>query len=196
VVVGTSWGGLAALARILEALPGDFPLPVAVVQHRGASMDDAFVDALRSHARIAVREVEDKDPVAPGIAHVAPPDYHLLVDEGFFSLTVDEPVAFSRPSIDVLFESAADVYGERVVGVVLTGANEDGTRGLAAIKRAGGLAIVQDPRTAEISTMPSSALRAVDVDLVLPLDGIGDALTRLARGGAPTSRGDLLGRTA
>lgn len=133
-----------------------------------------------------VNEVEDKDPIEPGHVYLAPANYHLLVDDdGHFSLSIDEPVRFSRPSIDVTFESVADVYGPRTVGVVLTGANEDGSRGLRRIADRGGLAIVQDPAMAESPLMPASALKAVPEALMLPLEGIADHLATLE---ARTSR--------
>jgi len=180
VVVGTSWGGFAALSRIVEDLPPDFHLPIVVVQHRGRDSDETMASILQSRCRRPVREAEDKDPIQPGTIYIAPPDYHLLVDDGFLALSTDEPVAFSRPSIDVLFESAADVYGAATVGVLLTGANQDGTRGLLRIKAVGGYAVVQDPETAEVRVMPENAINEVAVDVVAPLDHIGGVLREIA----------------
>jgi two-component system chemotaxis response regulator CheB len=184
VVIGTSWGGFNALSRIVDALPPDFRLPIVVVQHRGRDSDETMASILQSRCKRPVREAEDKDPIQPGNVYIAPPDYHLLVDDGFLALSTDEPVAFSRPSIDVLFESAADVFGDGVVGVLLTGANQDGTRGLARIKAAGGYVVVQDPATAEVRVMPESAIAHVEVDVVAPLERIGAVLVEVARASA------------
>lgn len=180
VVVGTSWGGFAALSRIVEDLPEDFRLPIVIVQHRGRDSDETMASILQSRCKRPVREAEDKDPIQAGHIYIAPPDYHLLIDDGFLALSTDEPVAFSRPSIDVLFESAADVYGAGTVGVLLTGANQDGTRGLSRIKEAGGYAVVQDPETAEVRVMPEYAIKNLAVDVVAPLDRIGKILQDIA----------------
>ena len=128
-----------------------------------------------------VCEVEDKDPLEPGTVHIAPANYHVLIDAGYLSLTVEEPVRFSRPSIDVMLSSAADTYGAEAIGVVLTGANEDGARGLTHIVKRGGRALVQDPRTAEIPIMPVAALKAVPSAEVLPLDALAPRLIELSR---------------
>jgi two-component system chemotaxis response regulator CheB len=180
VVVGASLGGLHALEAILSALPEDFPLPVAVVQHRSVLSGEAWVHVLQRHSRLKVREPLDKDPIQPGRVYIAPPDYHLLVDDGAFALSTDEPVLFARPSIDVLFESVADAFGSGTIGVVLTGASEDGARGAARIKRRGGYLVVQDPETAESPVMPRAAL-AAQPDQVLPLGEIGAFLDRFCR---------------
>jgi two-component system chemotaxis response regulator CheB len=180
VVIGTSWGGLNALSRIVEGLPLDFRLPIVVVQHRGRDSDETMAMILQSRCQRPVLDAEDKDVIQPGSVYLAPPDYHLLIDDGYLSLSIDEPVAFSRPSIDVLFETAADVYGSGVIGVLLTGANQDGTKGLQKIKDAGGYAIVQDPAGAEVATMPESAIADVAVDCILPLERIASFLVELA----------------
>ena len=171
VVVGVSAGGLAALRTLVGGLPADFELPVAVVQHRSKE-SDLLCELLQECSPLSVREVNDKEEVRTGNVYVAPPDYHLLCEEGYFSLSVDEPVRYSRPSIDVLFETASDVYGPDLVGVVLTGANADGAAGLRRIVDAGGYAVVQDPATAEVRAMPQFAVRAVPEACVLPLDAI------------------------
>jgi two-component system, chemotaxis family, protein-glutamate methylesterase/glutaminase len=159
VVIGGSAGGLEALSRILERLPSDFRLALAVVLHMPSTGPNILVQVLSCHTRLPVREAQDKEPAEPGTIFVAPPGYHLLVDRGpSFALSLDGPVHFSRPSIDVLFESAADEYGERLIGVLLSGANEDGASGLQAIERAGGLAVVQAPEEAQSPTMPEAAL--------------------------------------
>jgi two-component system chemotaxis response regulator CheB len=179
VVVGTSWGGLAALRELIAGLPGDFALPLVVVQHRHKQSGQLLTGLLQDSTSLPVCEAEDKAPIVAGSVHVAPADYHLLVEEGFFSLTMDEPVAFSRPSIDVTFASAADVYGAHAVGVVLTGANADGSRGLRRIVDRGGLAIVQLPATAESPAMPAAALRVVPEARALALSAISGALAAL-----------------
>ena len=174
VVVGSSWGGLHAVAALLAGLPDDVDLPVVVAQHRHPdSLEDALIGALRAQVDRPVVEVEDKLPIEPRHVYVAPPGYHLLVERGSFALSVDERVQFARPSIDVLFESAADEYREGVIGVVLTGANEDGAAGLARIKERGGATIVQDPASAARRTMPDAAIAAAAPDAVLPLAEIG-----------------------
>jgi two-component system, chemotaxis family, protein-glutamate methylesterase/glutaminase len=187
VVIGASWGGLEAVGRILDGLPDGFGCAVALVQHRGHERS-ALASLLGLHSSWPVREVDDKSPIEPGTLAVAPADYHLLVEPGHFALSKDEPVRFSRPSIDVLFESAADAYRERTIGVVLTGANEDGAAGLARIKARGGYAIVQTPASAAHAVMPQAAIDRVEPDAVLALDEIADHLVALCRAGTPTSR--------
>lgn len=187
VVVGASAGGLFALRTLVSGLPAGFDIPVAVVQHR-ARESELLCELLQECTSVPVHEVVDKLEIGPGV-YVAPPDYHLMLDEdGYFSLTTDEPVRYSRPSIDVLFESAADVYGMDAVGVVLTGANADGARGLRAIADAGGHAVVQDPATAEIRVMPQAALKAVPDACVLPVDGIGPHLAGIRSRRLPRCR--------
>jgi two-component system chemotaxis response regulator CheB len=179
VVVGTSWGGLHALGVLLGGLPAGFVLPLAVVQHRSRDSDGLLAQLLQDETPRPVREVEDKDPIRPGHVYVAPPDYHLLVDGAHFSLSVDPPVRFSRPSIDVTFISAAASCGRGTAGVVLTGANEDGALGLRRIADSGGHAVVQDPATAEIGTMPAAARHAVPSAVVLPVEQIAAHLATL-----------------
>jgi len=181
VGIGTSWGGLAAMTKLLGGLPADFSLPVVVVQHRGKDSDRLLSELLQDTTDMRVCEAEDKEPLTPGTVHIAPANYHVLVDAGYLSLTVEEPVRFSRPSIDVMLSSAADTYGSGAIGVVLTGANEDGSRGLAHIVKRGGRALVQDPRTAEIPIMPVAALKAVPSAEVLPLDKLAPRLLELSR---------------
>ncbi len=172
VVVGTSLGGLSALRIMLEGLPEHFPAAIAVVQHRDRSSRDTLSRTLQQESRLPIVDVEDKEPICPGCVYLAPADYHLLVEPEQFSLSVDAPVSFAKPSIDVLFESAAEVYQSRTIGVVLTGANHDGAQGLAKIKFRGGFTIVQDPRTAECPSMPEAALSKSVVDRILPLKRI------------------------
>ena len=184
VAIGTSWGGLAALTKLLGDLPTDFGIPVVVVQHRSKDSEKLLVQLLQDVTDMKVGEIEDKDPLTPGMVHVAPANYHVLIEEGYASLTIEEPVRFSRPSIDVMFSSAADTYGAAAIGVVLTGANEDGARGLAHIVKRGGLALVQDPKTAEIPIMPQAAIRVVPSAEVLSLETLGPRLIALSRAGA------------
>lgn len=184
VVVGCSWGGLAALQALLAPLPRSFRAAVAIAQHRGAESADGMMAALLGiQTTLPVEEAEDKLEIMPGRVYLAPPDYHLLVEPGSVALSVDPPLNFSRPSIDVLLHSAADAYGRRVAGVVLTGSNADGALGLAQIAARGGTAIVQDPQTAERREMPDAALRATPAARVLALAEIGPALTQLAATG-------------
>jgi two-component system chemotaxis response regulator CheB len=178
-VVGASWGGLAALSKLVNGLPREFPIPVAVVQHRSKHADDLLASLLQDLTSLRVIDVEDKEPLEPGTVYIAPANYHLLVDDGHFTLTTDPLVRFSRPSIDVTFMSAADAYPNATVGVILTGANDDGSRGLKHIVDRGGKGIVQDPETAESRTMPAAALRAVPQAEVLPLNEIAPRLVTL-----------------
>lgn len=180
VVVGASWGGLHALTVLVSGIPAAFPVPLVFVQHRSKDSHSLLGDLLQDHTPLRVLEVEDKQPIAPGHVYLAPPDYHLLVDGKYFSLTVDEAVRFSRPSIDVTFASAADSCGPGAVGVVLTGANEDGAAGLRRIVDRGGHAVVQDPDTAEVAKMPAAALRAVPEARVLALEAIAGQLVQMA----------------
>ncbi|HEU4535771.1 MAG TPA: chemotaxis protein CheB [Polyangiaceae bacterium] len=183
IVVGASAGAVAALLRILPALPAGFPAPVLVVVHLPASRPSLLAELFASRCALRVVEAEDKVRPEAGAVYFAPPDYHLLVEpDGRLSLSVDDPVNFSRPSIDVLFESAAQAHGAALVGVVLTGASGDGARGLAAVRRAGGRALVQTPREAFATAMPIAALRSVPDALVLPLDEIALALAALGAG--------------
>jgi len=177
VAIGASWGGLNALREVLGALPADFGAPVVVAQHRMAGGDDALLPSLlNSRTPLRVIEAADRHRLVAGEVLIAPPDYHLLVEEGECTLSDDAPVLFSRPSLDVLFESVAGAYRERAIGVVLTGANEDGAAGLAAIRARGGVAIVQDPEGAERPEMPRAALEAVPQARCLALEAIGPAL--------------------
>jgi two-component system chemotaxis response regulator CheB len=177
VVVGASAGGLHALRTLVSGLPADFELPVIVVQHR-AKESELLCELLQECSTVPVQEVVDKMDIGRGV-FVGPPDYHLLVDDGYFSLTTDEPVRYSRPSIDVMFDSAVDTYGMDVIGVVLTGANADGARGLRRVADAGGHAVVQDPDTAEVRVMPRFAIKAVPEACVLPLEEIGPHLASI-----------------
>lgn len=172
--VGASWGGLHAVGRLLESLPEATWPAIVVAQHRSAeSMRGGLERLLQVYSRTPVREVGDKDRIEENAVYVAPPDYHLYVERGWFSLSTDERVQHARPSVDVLFESIADSYRERAIGIVLTGANADGAEGLARIKARGGVAVVQDPGTAERRAMPEAAIAATHADAILPLEEMG-----------------------
>jgi len=178
VGVGASWGGLDALRTILSALPADLPAPVVVAQHRSAeSHPTALRELLGAATRLHVCEAEDKEPLLDGTVYLAPPDYHVLIEEEYaLALSTDGPVMYARPSVDVLLESAAEVYRERCVGVVLTGANADGARGLARVRELGGATLVQDPDTAARPEMPRAALAAVPDAHCLPVEELGAAV--------------------
>ena len=177
IAIGASWGGLLAVGTLLEGVPVELDQPIVVAQHRSPESTRGVLESLLGrHIDRPVCEPGDKEPLEPRHVYVAPPDYHLLVDGGRFALSVDARVQFARPSIDVLFESVAEAYRDRAIGIVLTGANEDGAAGLAAIKRNGGVGIVQDPRTATKKSMPEAAIAAAQADAVLPLEEIGPFL--------------------
>jgi two-component system, chemotaxis family, protein-glutamate methylesterase/glutaminase len=173
VVIGASAGALEVLSNLLPALPSDYRLPILIVVHLPPDNTSLFAELFRARCAIRVREAEDKEPIEPGVVYFAPPDYHLLVEEDKrLSLSDDEPVLFSRPSIDVLFESAADAYGGGLIGVVLTGANSDGANGLKAVVEAGGVALVQSPGSAYAVAMPEAAIAACPAARVLPVNEI------------------------
>jgi len=186
IVIGTSLGGLDALKVLLPGLPKRLPASVTVVQHRHKSSDRMLIEVLQQYSPMLIREAEDKEVVVPGRIYLAPADYHLLLEAGnsqghspSFALSTEAPVSYARPSIDVLFESAADVYAEKIIGVILTGASHDGANGLAKVKANGGLAIVQEPATAESRIMPEAAIASVGVDWILSLSDIAPFVVKL-----------------
>lgn len=179
VVIGASVGGLLALETILRGLNDRFLVPIVIVQHRHRASTGTIKSFLQDSTALAVQEVEDKDKILPGYVYLAPANYHLLVELTHFVLSIDEPVSYACPSIDVLFETAADAFAERTIGVILTGANHDGAAGSAAIKQQGGTLVVQEPATAESAVMPLAALARTPADWVLPLDKIADCLNQL-----------------
>lgn len=182
VVIGASAGGLKALTRILSALPKDVTFAILIVLHRSPEADDYLEQSLNRKCALFVKQAEAKEMILPGTVYIAPPNYHLLVEDDLsFSLSIDGHVNYARPSIDVLFESAAEAFGQALAGLVLTGANNDGSRGLAEIQRRGGLAAVQTPETAEVTTMPLSAIAAVKKPVLLPLDEIAPFLITLGK---------------
>jgi len=186
VVIGCSLGGMHVLEIILGNLPRLFPLPIAIVQHRHRGSSETLPAHFRRFSRLPVVDAVDKQWIRPGTVYLAPANYHLLVSRGEFSLSVDDAVRFSRPSIDVLFESAADAYGAATIAVVLTGANDDGCSGASKIKHRGGLVVVQNPDTAEARDMPESVLKSVQVDRILRPEEIASFLA--ARCEQPASR--------
>lgn len=181
IVIGCSLGGMRALQEIFKAFPDDFMTPIAVAQHRHKKSNEELPSFLQRVSQYCVVDVEDKQQIEPGCVFLAPADYHLLVERGRFSLSTEAAVSFSRPSIDVLFESAADAYRQRLIGVILTGMNNDGARGAQRIKQRGGVVIVQDPATAEASAMPQAAISMARVDRILPLERIGPFLVEVSR---------------
>lgn len=173
VVIGVSTGGVTALKRLLGALPVNFPIPILVTTHITPDSDDALAVLLDSLCAIRVKEADEHETIIPGTVYLAPANYHLLIERsGNLSFSIDPPVNFARPSVDVLFESAAEVYGAAVIGIILTGAGFDGSRGLLKIKNNGGMAIVQDPVDAEMDSMPRSALKLLKADYVVQLSEI------------------------
>lgn len=186
VVIGVSTGGVTALKQILPALPADFPIPVLVVTHITPTADDGLARLLNSLSSIRVKEADEEELLVPGTVYLAPANYHLLVDRrGMLELSVDPSVNFARPSVDVLFESAAEVFGRTLIGIILTGAGHDGSRGLLQIKQRGGVTIVQDPRDAEMDSMPKKALELLKPDYLVSLTELPALLLQLA---APQSR--------
>jgi two-component system, chemotaxis family, protein-glutamate methylesterase/glutaminase len=180
VVIGASAGGVEALTALLPALaPGLLP-PFFIVLHLPRDKPSVLAEIFAAKCAVPVREAEDKEVVAPGTIYFAPNNYHLLVDRGpQLSLSADDPVHHSRPSIDVLFESAVEIYGSRLLGIILSGANEDGASGLAAIHDAGGVTVVQSPETARAPAMALAALKIRPADRVLPLHEIAEILRTL-----------------
>jgi len=182
VAIGASAGGFEAILAVVRDLPASFPMPLVAVLHLPDNHDSRLAELFGYRLALRVREARDKEPLAPGTLYFAPPGYHLSIECDFsFSLSCEERVSFARPSIDVLFDSAADAYGKSLAGILLTGANYDGAAGLAGMQVAGALTIVQDPATAEVATMPEAALRRMTPDLILPLAEINALLRRLGQ---------------
>lgn len=178
IVIGTSAGGLNAIKNILEKLPEYFPVPILIVQHLKADSEDFWIKNLDAHCKIRVKEAEEKEKIAKGNVYIAPPDYHVLLEsDRSISLSQEGKVNYSRPSIDVLFETASDVYQDKLLGVVLTGASKDGARGLWKIKKNGGITVAENPETAEFKLMPTEAIKASKADYILSLQEIADLLT-------------------
>lgn len=184
IVIGASSGGVEALTRVLPALPADTRASVFVVLHLPRERESLLVEVFAPRCKLPVREVRDKDPIAAGTIYFAPPEYHLLIDDGpQLALSMDEPVEFSRPSVSVLFETAAAVYGDRLLALLLTGAGRDGAAGMQAVQRAGGMTVVQQPASARMPQMPEAALDRISADHVLTLDEIMTMFQALPRAG-------------
>lgn len=180
-VVGASWGGLDAVKALLGDLRDDLTLAILIVQHRSPDAPDlTLARYLQTQSPLPLSEVQDKDPIELGHVYLAPPDYHVLIEQGHFALSLEAPVHYSRPSIDVSLETAADAYGDEAIAIVLTGANDDGAAGLKSVKAAGGRTYAQDPDTAERQEMPAAAIATGCVDMVLGIEEIASELNRLA----------------
>ncbi|MDP2388208.1 MAG: chemotaxis protein CheB [Bacteroidota bacterium] len=180
IVIGVSSGGITALKTLLPALPATFGIPVIIVQHLAFNSGDYWIEHLNEACEINIKEADEKEKIEKGMVYIAPPNYHLLIEtDQTFSLSIDEKVNHARPSIDVLFESAAETFNQHLIGIVLTGLNNDGALGLKKIKEYGGTTIVQDPSTAESDIMPLSAIALSPVDYILPLNKISDLLIQL-----------------
>lgn len=173
IVIGVSSGGMNAMKILFSLLPMGFSIPIVIVQHISPRSDNQWIKLLNEKSNLHLKEADEKEKIEPGNVYIAPPNYHLMIErDKTLSLTIDERVNFARPSIDVLFESAAEACTNKLIGVVLTGSNNDGTKGIKRIKECGGLAIVQDPETAESSYMPASAIAAIKPDYILSLEDI------------------------
>ncbi len=180
IVIGASAGGIKALSHVLAPLPADFPLPIVVVQHLHPHSDGYLIHILQEKCQLQIKQADEKEAIRLGFVYIAPPNYHLLIEEDkTFALSLDTPVNYSRPAIDVLFETAAYAYQEKLIAIILTGANNDGSNGLKFIKEFGGYAIVEDPTTAHVPIMPNAAIAATTVDKILAVENIGIYLVEL-----------------
>ena len=180
VCLGASAGGVEALLELLAPLPADFRLPIVIVLHLPEDRDSVLAEVFQHHMGRPVREARDKERIEPGVVYFAPAGYHLLVErDASFALSCDAPVNHSRPAIDLMFSSASQAFGPALCAVLLTGANFDGAEGLAEAARAGGITLVQDPRTARVATMPEAALRLFPLHTVLSLKDIRESLIQL-----------------
>ncbi|MBG6111623.1 two-component system chemotaxis response regulator CheB [Flavobacterium sp. CG_9.10] len=180
IVIGVSSGGMNALKTIFSTLPAHFSIPIIIVQHLSARSDSQWIKLLNEKSSLEIKEADEKEQIEKGKIYIAPPNYHLLIEKDkTFSLTIDERVNFARPSIDVLFESAAEAYKNKLIGIVLTGSNNDGTKGIKRIKECGGLIIIQDPKTAESAYMPQSAIAAIEPDYIKSLENIVELLIKI-----------------
>jgi two-component system chemotaxis response regulator CheB len=177
IVIGASAGGLHALISILTPLPANYPIAVIVVQHRAKDERSLLEEVMRHKCHIGIKQADEKEAIQPGFVYFAPPNYHLLIESnGTFSLSYDAPVNFSRPSIDVLFETAADVFKKKLLGIILTGANKDGAEGMKKIRASGGTTIAQQPGTAEYPEMPQAAISTGAIQHILTPEAIGSFL--------------------
>jgi two-component system chemotaxis response regulator CheB len=183
IVAGASAGGLFAISYLIERLPQNYPVPIIIVQHRVKDQRDLLEEVLQNKSRIKIKQADEKEKIEPNIVYIAPPDYHLLIEsDETFSLSADDPVRFARPSIDVLFESAAKVFMNTLVGIILTGANSDGAAGIVAVKKYGGLTIAQDPAEAKFPFMPTAAIETNEVKYTWKLSEIQNFLLKIIDG--------------
>ena len=181
IAIGVSAGGLHALTTLFEQLPADYPIPVMVIQHRSRDPKDLLEEVLQHKCKITIKQADEKEKIKSGFVYIAPPGYHLLVEQDrTFSLSSDEHVSFSKPSIDVLFESASEVFKKKLVGMILTGANNDGAAGISAVKKYGGLTIAQYPPEAQFPFMPQAAIDKGGVDCIWTLKQIQKFLLELS----------------
>jgi len=180
IVIGVSSGGMTALKFIFSTLPAGFSIPIIIVQHVSPRSDNEWIKLLNEKSNLTIKEADEKEKIKPGNVYIAPSNYHLLVEKDkTFSLTIDERVNYARPSIDVLFETAAEAYKNKLIGVILTGSNNDGAIGIKRIKECGGLVIIQDPETAESSYMPASAIATIEPDYILSLEKIIELIKKM-----------------
>lgn len=180
VIIGGSAGSLDVLMSVVAQLRSELSVPVLVVVHRKQDNDNLMESLLDHKSTLPVKEAEDKEPLLPGNIYIAPADYHLLIEKNnTIALDASEKINFSRPSIDVSFQSAAEVYGDKLICILLSGANADGTEGLTVAKQAGALLLVQDPLSAEVSFMPLQALKTLSVDYIIRRDEIAALLNEL-----------------
>ncbi len=180
IVIGASAGGMESISAILKKLPIDFTVPIIIVQHLSPKSKGYMVSYLNKSSELQVKEADEKEKLISGFVYIAPANYHLLIeDDETFSLTVGEKINYSRPSIDLLFETASDVYQDNLIGIILTGANNDGSLGLKKIKERGGLTIVEDPDTAMVNIMPKAAMGATEIDYILGVDNIAKIIMKL-----------------
>ena len=182
IVIGASYGGMEAIKTLLSGLPADFKVPVSIVLHIGNNNISAYLSMLNHYTGFVVKEAEEKELIKPGYVYFAPPNYHLQIESKFtFSLSTDQKVNFSRPSIDVLFETAAWACKNELLGILLTGSNSDGAEGLKTIKKYGGITIVENPETAFAKSMPSAAIKKEEPSFILNLDEISDKIAELVK---------------
>lgn len=181
IVIGVSSGGLNVLKILLPALPADFCLPIIIVQHVGAHSENYWIDLLDGMCKLTIKEADEKEIITKGNVYISPANYHLLVEKDHtLSLSTEQKINFARPSIDVLFESAAEAYKDKLIGIILTGSNNDGAKGIKKIQEYGGLTIVQDPNTAESQYMPTSAISAISPDYILSIEKMINLLIELS----------------
>ena len=179
--MGTSAGGLYALSFLLEKLPVEFSLPVIIVQHRMNDKQELLEEILQMKCSLPVKQADEKETIVSGVVYLAPPGYHLLIEtDRTFSLSVDRPVSYSRPSIDVLFETAAYAYREGLIGIILTGSNRDGAEGISTVSKCGGLTIAQDPEEAQYPSMPAAAIATRSVRRIFTLEEISNFLLKIS----------------